>query len=518
VVAEQHDVARSASTTVAIAAEAGVGDLDVRRPVHHCAGRIRHDAGRAVVGEGAAIDGDVEAVRVGGRNTNAGAVVADRAVEHLERPDHSGRGAGVLERDAVTGVVVNGHIIETDVAGGALNGDARTAVAVHGGRVGTGNAQALQHDEVRRRATRGDVYEAAARQVAERRAVDDRAGRRIGAVALTDEGQLLVDRQFLGVGTGCDHDRVAGGRGIDGGLDGGVAAIADQQEFAGFSAIDDLDIREVVGTFGASANGPGTTDVSDVRGGHGSTIGRRIVTGTAVDDIVAGVTCQHVVATVAGDDVVQGVADDGHVGSEGRRRGAICGGHLIQIQVMGRGYVDPAAREAGEVVVAGADVVARAEDLQACVGAGTGEGVARQRTVGTLETQQRTAGGAREGVAAEVHVFGGIATAEAGLAVHVHQLAGGAGEGVAFDRDATHLAAGEQAGVAGGVDDVAFDGDAAVAAHQVDAGQVAGAGVHREALACRAQGDAIDARLDTHRRALAHIGTGDGGAGSAAGG
>jgi len=272
VIAEQHDVAGAAGATVTIPAEDGVGDLDIRWPVHHGAGRIGHHASRAVVGNGAASNGDVEAVRVGRWHANAGAVVADRTVQHLERPEDGAAAAWVLEGDAMPGVVVHGHTIETDIAGGALDGDARTGIAVQAGRIGAGDAQTLQHDEVGQRATRGDVNQAAACQIAERRAVDDRAGQRVGSVALTDQRQLLVDRQLLGVGAGGDHDRVAVGGCVDSRLDRGEAAAAHDEDASGSGAVDDFDTGDDVGAFGAAR---GHLPAGLVAGGERVGIGER---------------------------------------------------------------------------------------------------------------------------------------------------------------------------------------------------------------------------------------------------
>ena len=72
-------------------------------------------------------------------------------------------------------------------------------------------------------------------------------------LADADEGQACrVDGEVLAVGASGDHDGVAGGGRVDRGLDGGIAAIADQQDVGGPGTVDLLDAGEGVGALGTA--------------------------------------------------------------------------------------------------------------------------------------------------------------------------------------------------------------------------------------------------------------------------
>ena len=67
--------------------------------------------------------------------------------------------------------------------------------------------------------------------------------------------QPSVDDDVLAVGAGRDQDGVAGVRGrVDRRLDGGVAAVADQQDVGRAGAVDLLDAGERVGAFAPPAS------------------------------------------------------------------------------------------------------------------------------------------------------------------------------------------------------------------------------------------------------------------------
>ena len=60
------------------------------------------------------------------------------------------------------------------------------------------------------------------------------------------EGHVLVDVDMLVVGAGRDLDRVAGRGRVDRRLDGGVAAMADEQDIGRTGAVDDFSMPESV--------------------------------------------------------------------------------------------------------------------------------------------------------------------------------------------------------------------------------------------------------------------------------
>ena len=69
--------------------------------------------------------------------------------------------------------------------------------------------------------------------------------------AVDGEG-LAGDHHVFGVGAGRDLDGVAVSRCVDRGLDGGVAAVADEQDVVAAGAVDLLDAGERVGAFAAA--------------------------------------------------------------------------------------------------------------------------------------------------------------------------------------------------------------------------------------------------------------------------
>ena len=117
--------------------------------------------------------------------------------------------------------------MHTDLVAGeleALDGHGRLAVA-GGGRVDVaGNIEAVLVD------TGGD-------------------GGAADAGARPDDGQLLGDVR-AGEGAGPDEDGVARDSRVDRGLDGGVAAVADQQEVVAGAVGDLLDAGEEIGACG----------------------------------------------------------------------------------------------------------------------------------------------------------------------------------------------------------------------------------------------------------------------------
>ena len=72
------------------------------------------------------------------------------------------------------------------------------------------------------------------------------------AVVGAEDGDRTVENDVLVVGPGGEHDGVAGDRGVDRRLDGGIAAIADQQDVGGPGIVDLLDAGEGVGALGAA--------------------------------------------------------------------------------------------------------------------------------------------------------------------------------------------------------------------------------------------------------------------------
>ena len=127
---------------------------------------------------------------------------------------------------------------------------------------------------------------------------------------------------------GRDQDGVAVDRRVDRGLDGGVAAAADQQEAVG-GVGDLLDAGENVGALPtrrdhlpawlvAAGHRIGVGDGRDVGRGQRAGVGRRIGARVADEGVVAAATGENVVAGIAGDDVGVGVAGAVDVGAAGQ--------------------------------------------------------------------------------------------------------------------------------------------------------------------------------------------------------
>ena len=87
------------------------------------------------------------------------------------------------------------------------------------------------------------------------------------------DGDRAVENDVLVVGAGGEHDGVAGDRGVDRRLDGGIAAIADQQDVEVPAPCDLLDAGEGVGALGP-ARGHG-----EVAGADRATIAEVMVAG-----------------------------------------------------------------------------------------------------------------------------------------------------------------------------------------------------------------------------------------------
>ena len=65
-----------------------------------------------------------------------------------------------------------------------------------------------------------------------------------------EDRQRLVDGDIARIGAGRDQDCIAGAGRIDRVLDGGEAAVSNQQELAGAGAVHDLGVEQVVGALG----------------------------------------------------------------------------------------------------------------------------------------------------------------------------------------------------------------------------------------------------------------------------
>ena len=130
-----------------------------------------------------------------------------------------------------------------------------------------------------------------------------------GDVADADDGHLFVDRDVLGVAAGRNHDRVARGGGVDRRLDGGVAAIADEEDVAGRGVVDHLDIGQRVGALGdrrvtcqpawsSERHRIRVGDRGDAPRGQGPAVSRGIGAGAAVDGVGSAAAGKRVVASV----------------------------------------------------------------------------------------------------------------------------------------------------------------------------------------------------------------------------
>jgi len=121
-------------------------------------------------------------------------------------------------------------------------------------------------------------------------------------------------------------------------LNGGEAAVSDEQEATGFGAVDDFDAGQGICTFGACIHIPATAAVGgDVRLSQRGGVMGGIAARAATDDVVAGAASEAVggIAArklvrrrVAGDDVGVGVAGDVDLGLTCERDGGDPRGEL----------------------------------------------------------------------------------------------------------------------------------------------------------------------------------------------
>ena len=153
-------------------------------------------------------------------------------------------------------------------------------------------------------------------EIGDRERADERAGNGDLAVegdaidapvldAVDGEG-LAGDGHVFGVGAGRDLDSVAVSGCVDRGLDGGVAAVADEQDVVGAGAVDLLDAGERVGAFAATGGHREVTGavVGDARGADRGGVGRGVDAAAADDRVVAATAGERVVAAAADDRVV----------------------------------------------------------------------------------------------------------------------------------------------------------------------------------------------------------------------
>ena len=143
------------------------------------------------------------------------------------------------------------------------------------------------------------------------------------------EGDVLVDVDMLAVGAGRDPDGVAGHGGVDRRRDGGVAAIADEQDVMTAAIGDLLDAGERVGALGTTgvddevaeaifgqhraAERPGVD-----RGVGAGAADQGIAAAAAAERVVAALAVEGVVAAVAGEDVRVTVAGAVDIGAAGQ--------------------------------------------------------------------------------------------------------------------------------------------------------------------------------------------------------
>ena len=126
------------------------------------------------------------------------------------------------------------------------------------------------------------------------------------------EGDVLVDVDVLAVGPGRDPDDVTGRRRVDRRRDGGVAAVADEQDVVTAAVGDLLDARERVGALGAAGvdDEVAETVFGEHRTGERSGVDRGIGAGAADESVVAAAASERVVAALAVERVVASVAGD----------------------------------------------------------------------------------------------------------------------------------------------------------------------------------------------------------------
>ena len=286
------------------------------------------------------LDAEVGIGGVGDRTIAAmdGDVLDQRIAQEVEQADVAGTAYRVAARhDAVVGEGRIDDVDRTQQRRAAAHADAVGGVVMevgigdhevieiggrrdpHAHRVAD-EAEALDRDGCRQIAGgRVDVADQLEADAWDRRPVGD--DRLTGA--LTDDGQLLADIG-AGKGAGPDNDGVAADGGVDRLLDGGVAAVADEQEVVAGAVVDLLDAGEQIGALGtarvhlparlvAGGRRVGIDGGRDGRRQQRAGIGRGIGARAALDDVGAAAAGEGVVAVVADQHIGPGVAGDGVV-------------------------------------------------------------------------------------------------------------------------------------------------------------------------------------------------------------
>src|SRR6476659_9146480 len=211
----------------------------------------------------------------------------------------------------------------------------------------------------------------------------------LATASAEDADILAVDRHLLAVSPRRDQDGVAADRRVDRGLDGGVAAVAHQQEAVG-GVVDLLDAGENVGALPtrrdhlparlvAAGHRIGVDNGRDVGRGQRAGVGRRI--GARIAD-------ERVVAAAAGENVVAGIAGD-------------------DVGVVVAGAVDVAAAGQGQVLDVGAERVA--DRRLHGVGAAAHSGGFRHHVAGVVDDIGVVAVATGQGVRAHAAVEGVVA-------------------------------------------------------------------------------------------------------------
>ena len=236
------------------------------------------------------------------------------------------------------------------------------------------------------------------------------------------EGHVLVDVHVLVVGAGRDSDRVAGRGRVDCRLDGGIAAMADEQDIGRTGAVDLLDAGERVGALGTARSDDEVAEpvVGEHRTGDRRGIDRGVDPAAADESVVAAAAGEDVDAAIAGQRIVAAAAGDvldpGHGGEAGRagraeidRHGA--GGAGIVERIDAAGAVDGDALHIGRghALDRGDDAGAVDGDMDGVVARGPGhrEGVGVRAAVDRVDAvadgvlDQVVAGAAVDGVVAE---------------------------------------------------------------------------------------------------------------------
>ena len=205
---------------------------------------------------------------------------------------------------------------------------------------------------------------------------------------------LPVIGHVFGVGAGRDLDRVAIGGCVDRGLDGGVAAVADEQDVVGAGAVDLLDAGERVGALAAAGRHHEVAGavVGDAGGADRGGIGRGVDAAAADDRVVAAEAGQRVGTGIAGELVVALRSRKGQPGGAGwvRFQSDVDDVVVINIAGMRDGRVEGAAElvkhvepgvEAGDRI-AGDGAAVGIDKGDAAVAVGLRGGPAGQGVVG----------------------------------------------------------------------------------------------------------------------------------------